>query len=205
MGSIIKETMFAANPALKARKHSHAVHFYVDDSDLFEQLVPFIGAALGGGDSAIILATKSHRDELERRLQALGFDTRNPRFRNRYLVFDAAETLSKFMVEGVPDAAFFSQIMINALATAKVASENARPRVVAFGEMGALLWAEGNTKGALKLESLWNELAHTSSFSRLCGYPVGDSPEHDQVQNLSLICAEHTQAVFIPRPLQPLP
>ena len=199
----MKETVWAANPALKACRHTHSVHFYDDDSCLMDRLVPFIGSALGGGDSAIIIATKSHRDELERRMRALGFDASNPRFRSRYLVFDAADTLSKFMVEGAPDAASFSQIMINALATAKVASENARPQVVAFGEMVALLWAEGNAEGALQLERLWNALAHTISFSLLCAYPVAHLSGQDQAQNVSLICAEHSQVLFIPRPSAP--
>ncbi len=177
---------------LKARKHKHAVHFYDTDCLLIAELTRFIGAAIGGGDSAIVIATKSHRESLEERLRRQGFETANPGFRKRYLAFDAAECLSKFMVDGLPDSRSFSQIMINVLTTARVASENPRPQVVAFGEMVALLWADGRTVAAIELERLWNELAHTNSFNLLCAYPNSLFSDIERVDQLSAICAEHS-------------
>lgn len=76
------------------------------------------------------------------------------------------------MVDGWPDAACFSQIMINAVLKAKMASESVSLDVAAFGEMVALLWADGKMDAAIKLEELWNDLAHTNSFSLLCAYPI---------------------------------
>jgi hypothetical protein len=183
-------------PRVVARKHNHSVLFYESDSRLMEELARFVGPALGAGDSAIIIATRSHREALEKRLELKGFDTKSHGLRKRYFVFDAADTLSKFMVGCSPDPASFSRIMIHTLATAKVASENSPPQIVAFGEMVALLWAEGRTKAAIQLERLWNELAHTNSFSLLCAYPFSFFPERERATQLSGICAEHTGVIL---------
>src|SRR5262249_53995994 len=43
----------------------------------------------------------------------------------------------------------------------------------AFGEMVALLAAEGNHAAAIRLETLWNELQHQYEFSLYCAYPLG--------------------------------
>lgn len=47
-----------------------------------------------------------------------------------------------------------------------------RSRVRAFGEMVALLWAEGNHGGAIRLEELWNDLQNSHSFALFCAYPM---------------------------------
>src|SRR5947209_2553099 len=87
----------------------HVVQFYSDDSFLLEGLSRFIGSALGAGDAAIVIATEAHRNELTLRLQALGLDTVRSSKQGRFISLDAAETLSKFMVDGWPDEARFEQ------------------------------------------------------------------------------------------------
>ncbi len=56
-----------------------------------------------------------------------------------------------------------------------------------FGEMVALLWADGQTGAAVDLEAMWNELASQYSFSLLCAYPASAvSGDHlaDEVAHL---------------------
>src|SRR5262245_21229634 len=95
------------------RLHGHSVQFYQDDTFLLDGLSRFIGAALLAGDSAIVIATKAHRDGLARRLTGRGFDLAPAITHGRYLAIDAAETLSKFMVDGRPDRARFSSLVGN--------------------------------------------------------------------------------------------
>ena len=40
--------------------------------------------------------------------------------------------------------------------------------------MVAVLWKRANTKGAIRLEMLWNRVAMQAPFSLLCGYAVGN-------------------------------
>src|SRR5262245_19052041 len=82
------------------RFHAHSVQFYEDDDFLLDGLSAFIGAALLAGDSALVIATKSHREGLDRRLRSRGLDLKPAIKLGRYLSFDAAETLSKFIVDG---------------------------------------------------------------------------------------------------------
>jgi hypothetical protein len=100
------ETAFVPSVSQIPDDHTgHSVQFYADDSFLLDGLGRFIGTALGAGDAAIVVATRAHREALERRLQARGLSTAKAMRQGRFIALDAAETLQKFMVEGYPDAA----------------------------------------------------------------------------------------------------
>src|SRR5687767_10344995 len=70
----------------------------------------------------IVIATKEHRDGLAQRLKARGLDVALPARQGRYVPLDAAETLSKFMVDGQPDAARFADLIGGIIARATAAS-----------------------------------------------------------------------------------
>src|SRR6185503_5037963 len=109
-------------------------------------------------------------------LTARGIDSTLAREQGRLIVRDARETLSTFMVDGMPDAARFHDVVGTVMARAVDEHRSVR----AFGEMVALLWAEGRRDAALRLEELWNDLARTQPFSLLCAYPVNafrDDPD----------------------------
>jgi hypothetical protein len=148
----------------------HAVQFYEQDEFLLEGVTRFVAAGISDGDSSIVIATKAHRTDLEARLVRRGFDLNAARRRGSYVALDAAETLGKLMVGDRPDAAKFEQV-VGALIERSLQGPPLR-RVRAFGEMVALLWAEGKPEAAIELERLWNELATRQTFSLLCGYPM---------------------------------
>jgi signal transduction histidine kinase len=172
----------------------HSVQFYADDSFLLDGLSRFIGTALGAGDAAIVVATRVHREALERRLQARGLSTAKSIRQGRYFVLDAAETLQKFMVEGFPDGARFREVLSSVVVRARGAVEKGA-RVVAFGEMVALLWEDGKYDAAIRLEQLWNELGKEHSFFLHCAYPIkGFSHDHHSEPFLK-ICSEHSDVI----------
>jgi PAS domain S-box-containing protein len=171
---------------------SHVVQFYADDSFLLEGLSRFIGSALGAGDAGIVIATKPHRDELTLRLQALGLDTARGISQGRFVSLDAAETLSKFMVDGWPDETRFDEVIGGVLKGVTSAAKGAQPRVAAFGEMVALLWADGKREAAIRLEQLWNDLAQKHSFYLHCAYPLSGFARSQDEDPILKICAEHS-------------
>ena len=64
------------------------------------------------------------------------------------------------------------------------ASQHGPVRV--FGEMVAVLWAEGRTRAAIRLEQLWNNLIAEQSFSLMCAYPKSQfSEDNDSLQTIS--------------------
>lgn len=53
----------------------HTVQFYTQDQSLIDGLSQLVGTALGAGGSAIVVATRVHRDALNQKLQARGLNT----------------------------------------------------------------------------------------------------------------------------------
>src|SRR5260370_36224027 len=79
---------------------THSVQFYEEDSFLLDSLTKLIGTTLVGGDVAIVIATPEHREGLAKRLKARGLDLEVTANIGRFCAFDAAKTLSRFMVYG---------------------------------------------------------------------------------------------------------
>src|SRR2546422_11491811 len=78
----------------------HVVQLYTDDGFLIDVFSRFIGGALAVGDAAVVLATASHRGELERRLSAPGLDIANASVQGGYGGVDAEENLTRINIEG---------------------------------------------------------------------------------------------------------
>ena len=172
----------------------HSVQFYGEDSSLLDELSRFIGTALVGGDSAVVIATKAHREGLAQRLQSRGFDTATAVEQGRYVALDAAETMARFMRDGWPDAGLFTNVIGSVLGQTAAVGEKTR-RIAAFGEMVALLWAQGNAEAAVRLEQLWNDLARSYSLSLRCAYPISAFNREDHGDSFLKICGEHSQVI----------
>jgi signal transduction histidine kinase/ActR/RegA family two-component response regulator len=166
----------------------HFVQFYETDAFLMNSLSDFIGAGLSAGEAGIVVARKAQRDDLAERLQSCGVDVAVASECGQYVSLDAAETLSKFMVDGQPEPGRFADVIGNVIAQAA----QGRPRVRIFGEMVALLGKEGNHAGAIRLEELWNELGKKHSFSLFCAYPMSDFSGEALAATLSDVCATHS-------------
>ncbi len=146
----------------------HIVQFYESDGFLTGSVSRFLGAALGAGDGAILIATRTHREAIQRKLRSRGLNLSVARAEGQLVSLDAAETLGQFMVGDFPDPERFQEVIGEVVAGVG----RGRPRVKAFGEMVALLWAEGKREGAIRLEELWNDLQKTHPFSLYCAYPI---------------------------------
>lgn len=173
----------------------HTVQFYVSDEFLVDELGRFFGAALADGQAAVVIATQPHQETLARRLRGYGFDPGELAAQDRYLAFDAGDMLSRFLVDGQIDQFRFFEVAGEVIARASVAARDEKRSVVAFGEMVALLWAEGKIDLAIQLEKLWNALARSYSFSLRCAYPMqGFNMERDAAA-FAEICGQHTGIV----------
>ncbi len=174
---------------------SHTVQFYSDDAFLLEALSRFVGTALGAGDAALVIATKSHRDGLSQRLKAHGLDISTPIKNGRYASLDVAETLAKFMRDGMPDQDLFFNLVGRIVAQLSVSGGGDPRPISAFGEMVAILWQEGNAAAAIRLEQLWNDLAQVHSFNLRCAYPITGFDRHEHAEPFMKICAEHSSVI----------
>ena len=177
------------------RSKGHSVQFYEEDSYLLEGLSRFIGAAILAGDAALIITTKSHRDGLFARLSSRGLNLTLAMDEGRFLAFDAAETLAKFMLDGKPDPARFAEVVGNLVSRLASTESGETRRVAVFGEMVALLWADGQFEAAIQLEQLWNQLGRTHSFQLHCAYPLNQFSKEEDGKKILEICAEHSHVV----------
>jgi len=172
--------------------HRHEVQFYSDDAVFLDTFARFIAVALKAGDAAIVVATESHREALALRLKTLGLDVDAATQQGTYIQLDAAETLSTFMVNDMPDSARFFEVAGGLFETAAKAAKREHPRVVACGECAPLLWAEGKPDAAIRLEQLWDQAGITFEVDILCGYALSSFHCDEDEHVFQGICAEHS-------------
>jgi len=145
----------------------HAMQVYGDDGVFMEALEGFIGAGLRGDEAAIVIATPEHLEGLEGRLGQHGIDVEAARREQRYLGLPADRILRDFMVDGWPDEERFQEVVSTLLHRMRGDGR----RVRAFGEMVAILWAQGHAAATVRLEHLWNKLCEKERFPLFCAYP----------------------------------
>lgn len=174
----------------------HAVQFYERDGDLLDLLSRFIGTAVIAGDASVVAATKAHRDGLASRLKMRGLDLAVPRKQGRLVMLDAEATLAKILKDGRPDAARFTAVFAPLFERFRA---RGRCRVAVFGELVAVLWAQGKHASAIALEEMWNDLAEQHEFSLCCAYPIkGFGNGH--AAPFMKICAQHSHVFSATRP-----
>ena len=153
-------------------QHHHAVQFYTDEFSLSATVADFIAGGLTQDQPALVIATPEHRRTIESALATRGFDVARLRQLGDLIVLDARETLDAFMVDGLPHSRMFRHVL------GSVFEDIYRLRpsctVRAYGEMVDVLWKDGLTAAAIRLETLWNELAGSREFKLLCGYSMGN-------------------------------
>jgi hypothetical protein len=177
---------------MKARAqggHFHAVRFYEDDKSLCRIVSTFITEGLALDQPALVIATRPHTDAIVDNLAKSAIDVARLKQQGDLLLLDARETLATFMTNGQPDPDYFKASAASALE--QVA--RGRPNTIrAYGEMVDVLWKDGMSGAAIKLEMLWNHLAHTHDFSLLCGYAMGNFYKDATIDD---VCRHHTHVV----------
>ena len=169
--------------------HFHAVRFYEDSNSLCRIVSGFVAEGLALDQPALIIATQPHIDCIVENLTAATIDVESLKAKGNLLLLDARQTLSTFMVNGQPDADFFKASAGSAL---EKVSRGRATTIRAYGEMVDVLWKDGLSAAAIKLEMLWNRLANTHDFSLLCGYAMGNFYKDATIND---VCRHHTHTV----------
>jgi hypothetical protein len=167
----------------------HAVRFYEDDKSLCRIVSGFIAEGLALDQPALIVAAQPHIDGIVENLVDAAIDVERLKRTGDLILLDARQTLTTFMANGQPDPDLFK-----ASATA-VLAQLARGRtntIRAYGEMVDVLWRDGMTAAAIKLEMLWNRLANSHDFSLLCGYAMGNFYKDATIDE---VCRHHTHVI----------
>ncbi|MGH8270295.1 MAG: MEDS domain-containing protein, partial [Steroidobacteraceae bacterium] len=164
---------------------------YEQESELLQSVSEYLRHGLETGAAAMVIATAAHLEELERVLRTHGVDVGAARARQQLVVLEASSVLARIMHHGVPQWSRFVEV----LGTIVAELRRQHPRVIAFGEMVALLWREGRRESAAQLEQLWNELGQREPFSLYCAYPLpaeGEAADHAAFER---VCSQHTRII----------
>src|SRR5215813_7691061 len=100
---------FSKGDAMSGTKHF--VLFYEDEEVLIDKVSTFIGDGLQMGDGCIVLAGEQFKESLEQRLQENGLDIVAARQCGQYFAIGATMALLLFMVDGLPDAGRFAEVV----------------------------------------------------------------------------------------------
>ena len=167
---------------------THSVQVYERDSDLIKSVAAMLAASLAFGDSALVVATPEHRDQLARELGTLAVDLSRCAAEGRYVALDAAQVLSSVLRNGVPDRGLFDANFGNLREQARQHASNHNHGLTVYGECVALLWDHGEKQAALMLEAFWDDVfSDDRSFHLHCAYPssvFADESELRQIQGL---------------------
>jgi signal transduction histidine kinase len=175
----------------KVSTTEHVVQFYEADAFLMDAVSEFIASGLNEADICIALATQPHIDDIEDRLRAFGLDVAAAHAHGQYIPLDATTVLAQLTGEGSAGLSRFYELVGDIVARAATGKR----RVRVFGELVALLWADGKRAQALELEEIWNDLGRIHTFSLYCAYPLHGFAGEAYEADFSKICARHSRVI----------
>jgi hypothetical protein len=149
-----------------------AVRFYDGNRALGGIVAEFLHDGFEDANPGIVIATEGLRTAIDRSLAQRGLDVVALQRSHNLLLVDAEETLATFMMDGRPDASKFDDQIRQTIGRACGDRANCTVRI--FGEMVNVLWHAGQHDAAIRLEVLWNQLAHARASSLLCAYAMGN-------------------------------
>lgn len=153
----------------------------------------FLAAGLRAGEPVLVYATAPHRDAFAAQLAAQGIDVARARDDGQLAMYDAGDTLAKFMTGDRPVRERFVEVIGDEVASCQRGREHGRVRV--FGEMVDLLWRDDKRAAAIELETFWNELASDHAFTLLCAYVMGNFYGASLAGEFHDVCASHTHVI----------
>ncbi len=158
----------SGSPSAEDARDGHTVSFWVDDPSLADTVADFTTNGLLRGEAVVLAITHPHRELIEERLVARGFDLVVAARVGQYLVLDATEVHAALVRQGHIDPERFEEII-----GARVRTVDARWQTLRlFGEIVDLYWRTGRGHLALELEACWSRLRSEVDFSLCCGYEV---------------------------------
>jgi hypothetical protein len=192
----------SARSAVPDAHPHHAVQFYDDDRSLYTTVAGFLGQGLVDQQPAVLIATAAHQEPILDYLRTRLIDVEQARRSGQLVVLDAHTTLDQFMADDRPRADLFESSVGRVIGDLFV-QRSRRTLIRAYGEMVDVLWKDGKSDAAIRLEILWNRLAERYGFALLCGYSMGSF--YKQTDRFEEVCRQHAHVVppGVPTPLPP--
>jgi len=169
----------------------HVAQFHRDAEALTESAYVFLEGGLRRGHSVVIIATPANAERFEARLSAGKLDPMALRNSGQLEFLDAATILGKFMANGLPEWGRFRGTLGATLDRVQALGRGTR----IYGDMADILWKDGNTQGAIRLEELWNALGRLYPFALYCSYMLDTQCEESYAGPIEELGRTHTEIV----------
>jgi len=167
----------------------HFVQLYAADAKMLAVNVgAYILEGLRSDVPAVVIAGPENRAGILAELASRGMNPKKALADASIQILDAQETLSRFMVEGYPDARLFDTIVGNLVRSTLARGCGLR----AYGEMVGVLWSAGEAPAAIRLQQLWNKLRADFPFALFCGYAIDIFSEEFETPQVSALLCAHT-------------
>ncbi len=165
----------------------HFVQFYEHDDFIVDSLCRFVLDGLQQSETVIVVATDEHLNALNRCLSQRELDVVAAITTGHYVPLSAEATLADIKVDGRISPDRVRDVIGNTLLQTRITGRRLR----VFGELVALLCAEGDVEGAIELESLWNDFKVIQPFSLYCAYRLNGFTE----QSMTEVCRSHSYVI----------
>jgi PAS domain S-box-containing protein len=180
--------------AHKREGHKHLLQFYqADERALATNVGRYLHDGLKNGDGLLVIAGAEHRLAFLRRLEELGADSAEAVRDGQLVLWDAEQTLARFMIDKQPDWARFESTIQTAIREIRPRRQGASLR--AYGEMVGILWTAGEFEAAIRLEGFWNRLLESAGFTLFCAYPIDVFAKNFHGAGVDPILCSHTHLV----------
>lgn len=178
-----------------AHDSMHAVQLYRDAAAMAGTVAAWAATALREGGAAILICTPEHEALVVPRLRKDGFDADALRRSGRLRILDARDTLSRFLVGGVPRGDRFERVISEELEGVRAACGGEEARIHAWGEMVNVLRQRGNSAAARQLEVMWSTLVEDEAIHLLCSYQADPLAPETYTGLMPDVCRTHTHLV----------
>jgi PAS domain S-box-containing protein len=180
-------------PTTPGRAPFHSVQFYEHDGVLVDDLAAYVSDGVRLGRPTVAIVTAAHRGAIEDRLTTRGVDLQSLRARGGLVFVDAHEALAAFMQDGMPSADHFAH-HIGTLID-RLAGGNPDRDIHAYGEMVDVLWQDGRTEAAIRLEELWNQLLTRYRVHLHCAYALRGFADTQADPGFAQVCDQHARVI----------
>ena len=111
----------------------HEVGLFSNYNELLGSFAEFLAAGLKTGNAGIVITTELYHKKILSRLEAYGLDVDAAVRQGRYVALDNEESLSRYMVNDLPDSALFYKATDELIMKTAQAVSGEHTRIVACG------------------------------------------------------------------------
>lgn len=151
----------------------HFAQLHRNSDLLVEAAGVFLEAGLRRDTGIVIIAVPEHTEPLLRQLEAGRLHAEAMRQSGQLAVVDAEAALGEFLHNGSPDWSDFRAGMGGLLERLQAFGRGTR----VYCELADLLWRDGRSHAAIRLEEFWTALGRLVPFSLYCTYML--DPQHE--------------------------